>query len=171
MYVKLVIVCATRAGAIFGEVVFKINILRQKLVMIVSSCLQVDLIYHYCNRRNSFRYFSALINIFSIVKIILCTARVFFSLCGKGPSWCAWRLWGPWGSRPHGVKPNKKNIFFSHRIFGSICHWTGPLLGPESLSWKLMGFKCEKSRHFGKITKNYVIGKIKPFSKGLAVTD
>ena len=82
----MVILCATRAGAIFGDVVFKINILRQKLVMIVSSCLQVDLIYHYCNRRNSFRYFSALINIFSIVKIILCTARVFFLYVEKAPA-------------------------------------------------------------------------------------
>ena len=79
--------CATHAGAIFGDLVFKINILRQKLVMIVSSsCLQVDLIYHYCNRRNSFRYFSALINIFSIVKIILCTARVFFLYVEKAPA-------------------------------------------------------------------------------------
>ena len=86
--------CATRAGAIFGEVVFKINILRQKLVMIVSSCLQVDLIYHYCNRRNSFRYFSALINIISIVKIILCTARFFFFMC-KRPQLMRMTLLGP----------------------------------------------------------------------------
>ena len=78
--------CATRAGAIFGEVVFKINILRQKLVMIVSSCLQVDLIYHYCNRRNSFRYFSALINIISIVKIIVCAARFFFLYVERAPA-------------------------------------------------------------------------------------
>ena len=136
--------------------------------MIVSSCLQVDLIYHYCNRRNSFRYFSALINIISIVKIILCTACFFFFMC-KRPQLMRMTLLGP--LRVQTPWSGTKYFFLPHNIFGSICHWTGPLLGPESLSWKLMGFKCEKSRHFGKRTKNYVIGKIKPFSKGLAVTD
>ena len=80
-------------------------------------------------------------------------------------------LLGPLGVQTPWSGTKLKKIFFSRNIFGSICHWTGPLLGPESLSWKLMGFKCEKSRHFGKRTKNYVIGKIKPFSKGLVVTD
>ena len=46
---NLVIFYATRAGAILGKLVFKINILRQKLLTIVCSCLQVNLISHYFN--------------------------------------------------------------------------------------------------------------------------
>ena len=48
---------ATRAGAILGELVFKINILFQKLVTIVSTAFYVNLISHYfkslsCARTN-----------------------------------------------------------------------------------------------------------------------
>ena len=76
---KLPIFCATRAGAILGEQVFKINILRQKLVTIVSSCLQVNLISHYLNSlscaRTSLGVLASKIRILIKKLVIFCPAR------------------------------------------------------------------------------------------------
>ena len=76
---KLLIFCATRAGAILGELVFIINILRQKLVTIVSSCLQVNLISHYLNSlscaRTSLRALASKIRILIKKLVIFCPTR------------------------------------------------------------------------------------------------
>ena len=75
---KIVSFCVTRAGTILGEQVFKI-ILRQKLVTIVSSCLQVNLISHYLNSlscaRTSLGVLASKIRILIKKLVIFCPTR------------------------------------------------------------------------------------------------
>ena len=88
---------------------------------------------------------------------------IFFSLCVRAPA----EAHDASGAQTPGSEQKKIYFFPIESLV--------PCITGEGLSQGYRENECvlrvKNPRHFGKIAKNYVIGKIKTFFKGLAVTD